>query len=439
MLLLVFSSTALTIFYVLYKWLLSHDTLHRFNRIVILVLLAATTLFPFVAPFLHLRLGTAASEMSVQLRELVVSPDRSAHFQAEYPQVSLIEALTPFTAMQEGAMLMLSLAVTAVLLFVLFYRMEGLRQQCHGAYETLADGTRLVLHDNNYAPFSWMRYVVCSRSDYAKNGQIILAHEREHLRLHHSWDLLLVQVCCAVQWFNPAAWLMKHELQAVHEYEADEAMLRAGCNAQEYQMRLIETALGARFSSIANNFTNVSTKKRILMMMKKSTSPWARLKVLMFIPVAAAVVFAVSCTQNPKTAASSHQSEGSTAPVVNVVAYSASTGTEATEQTSDFVLACEVLPEYPGGIESLMKDLSQKLRYPKEAQEHGIEGRVIVQFIVEKDGSVTNVEVANSVDPQLDAEAVRVIRDMPKWTPGKEKGEAVRCKMTLPIAFHLSK
>jgi TonB family protein len=508
---LLLSSLALAAFYLLYKWLLSRDTFHRFNRIVILVLMIATTLFPFVAPFLPLHLGKAASEVSIQLRELVVSPERVAVLDAEIPQASLLEAATPLTAMQASTLLLISLAVTAIFLFLLLHRLNGLRRRCHSHYETLSDGIRLVLHDDDYAPFSWMRYVVCSRKDYMAIGSTILAHERAHIRLHHSWDLLLAQVCCAVQWFNPAAWLMKRELQVVHEFEADEAMLHAGCNAHDYQKKLIETALGARFSSIANNFTHVSTKKRILMMIKKPTSPWARLKVLILIPVAAAAVFAASCTDNKpetdllsdlikdgdvvfvlngevvsratyealsigsidtmnalkdKESLRKFSAEGKDAVIlittkeasphrptpqtpsdsplkgegslpIGRIGVGLSEGTIPSVDDDEVFQVVEEMPQYPGGVEALMDNLKKNLRYPKEAQDARKEGRVIAQFVVEKDGSITGVEVVRSVDPLLDAEAVRVIREMPKWTPGKQKGEPVRVKFTIPVSFKL--
>ena len=98
----------------------------------------------------------------------------------------------------------------------------------------------------------------------------------------------------------------------------------------------------------------------------------------------------------------------------------------------------EQMPEFPGGQEALMKFLSESVKYPKEAFKDGVQGRVVVQFVVEKDGSISEVEVVKKVNEHLDAEAVRVVNAMPKWKPGKQKGENVRVKYTLPISFRLS-
>lgn len=140
----------------------------------------------------------------------------------------------------------------------------------HNQRKQLPDGTLLIIHSCNFAPFSWMKYIVISQADLKENGHDILLHEQAHIRNHHSWDLLLVEVCSWLQWFNPAIWLLKQELQNIHEYEADEEVLRQGIDARQYQMLLIKKAVGARLYSIANSFNHSSLKKRITMMIRKN-------------------------------------------------------------------------------------------------------------------------------------------------------------------------
>ncbi|MCR5139216.1 MAG: TonB family protein [Bacteroidaceae bacterium] len=258
-------------------------------------------------------------------------------------------------------------------------------------------------------------------------------------------------------------------------------------------MKLIETALGARFNSIANNFTHCSTKKRILMMMKKQTSPWARLKVLYVLPVAALVLLAASC-DNPKEEADAQKvsrvaelaSEAEPLIVVdgNIVtaevykslnpddidhvdvlkseAATAAWGTQGangvivvttkkasieekikegkvTEEDYDQLTfnVVEKMPEFEGGMDGMMSFLQKNIKYPAEAKEKGKKGRVLVQFVVEKDGSIVEPKVVKSVSPELDAEALRVVKAMPKWTPGEQRGEKVRVQFTLPVSFRL--
>ena len=493
---LLLSAVSLALFYLFYKWLLSRDTLHRFNRVVLLAVLVLSVVLPAV----HLDLGTRAADFAQMLEELVVTPTEAT---VASPQSSpegkgaLLDKATLFQeGKEEAALLFLIIYIGGALFFLVRLGVGIVRNARLGRrhYERLDDGNRLVLHDGRYAPFSWMHTIVVSHKDYEANGPMILAHEREHIRLGHSWDILLCQLCLAFQWFNPAAWLIKRELQAVHEYEADEAMLNSGINARQYQMKLIETALGARFNSIANNFTNCSTKKRILMMMKKQTSPWARLKVLYVLPVAALVLFAASC-DNPKEAdakqvpgiieleapeavdplfvvdgkvisaeefknlnqddidhvtvlkdKSATEIWGSRGEngVIEITTKKASVEEKikegkVTEEDYDQLTfnVVEKMPEFEGGMENMMRYLQTNIKYPEEAKKKGTQGRVVVQFVVEKDGSIVESKVVKSVSPELDAEALRVVKAMPKWIPGEQRGKKVRVLFTLPVSFKI--
>jgi TonB family protein len=248
-----------------------------------------------------------------------------------------------------------------------------------------------------------------------------------------------VQLCTTAQWFNPAAWLLKRELEAIHEYEADSDTLRQGFDARQYQLRLFEEAVGVKFNTITNNFNNCSTKKRMIMMMKRQTSPWARMKALFVLPVSFVAVAVISCTspKEKKTDADQEavqQSQPASVPEIQVVTYAPQP--KEVEQGEVF-LAVEEQPMFPGGMEAMMKFLQANVKYPEQAQSNGVQGRVIVQFVVNKDGSISNDTIVRSVDPLLDAEALRVVRSMPNWTPGKQRGKEVRVRFTLPVTFRL--
>lgn len=169
------------------------------------------------------------------------------------------------------------------------------------------------------------------------------------------------------------------------------------------------------------------------MMMKRQTSPWARLKALFVLPVAFAAVTVISCT-SPKEKKAEANQEPASAPEMQVVTYAPQPKEAAQGEVFQVV---EEQPMFPGGMGEMMKFLQQNVKYPKEAQDQGKQGRVIVQFVVNKDGSISNDTIVRSVDPLLDAEAIRVVRSMPNWTPGKQKGEAVRVRFTLPVTFRL--
>ena len=428
------SAACLAVFYLFYKLLMSRDTFHRFNRFALLGLLVLSSVLPLVE--VSVNRPAPVHETMLTLEQLLLLAD----VQAEGEVVS-----QPTTA------LWVRVALMVYLVGIVFFAIRNLWSLGrlavllrHGHLEQLADwlpgrteNVRLVVHNRDIAPFSWMRYIVLSRKDLEENGREILIHELAHIRNHHSWDLLLADLCIFVQWFNPAAWLLKQELQTIHEYEADDTVLREGVDAKKYQMLLIKKAVGTRLYSMANSFNHSSLKKRITMMLKEKSSPWARVKYLYVLPLAA---LAVSAFARPEVSAVAD--ELSSAKVNDLVASMKTnqleTASFAVKDTLTPVFeVVERMPQFPGGVAAQVEYFKKNLRYPAEAKKAGTQGRVVVQFFVNKDGSISNVKVLRGVDPALDAEAVRLVNSMPKWKPGMQKGKAVTVKYTVPVLFKL--
>ena len=431
------SAACLAVFYLFYKLLMSRDTFHRFNRFALLGLLVLSSVLPLVE--VSVNRPAPVHETILTLEQLLLLAD----VQAEGEVVS-----QPTTA------LWVRVALLVYLVGIVFFAVRNLWSLGRlavllrrGRLERLADwlpgraeNVRLVVHNHDIAPFSWMRCIVLSRKDLEENGREILIHELAHIRNHHSWDLLLADLCIFVQWFNPAAWLLKQELQTIHEYEADETVLREGVDAKKYQMLLIKKAVGTRLYSMANSFNHSKLKKRITMMLKEKSNPWARVKYLYVLPLAA---LAVSAFARPEVSAVAD--ELSNAKVNDLVASmktnQAETASVAVKDTltpdESVFEVVEQMPEFPGGYKEMMKYIEQNMRYPEEAKKAGTQGRVVVQFLVNKNGAISDVSVLHSVDRLLDAEAVRLVRSMPKWKPGMQKGKAVTVKYTVPLSFKL--
>jgi beta-lactamase regulating signal transducer with metallopeptidase domain len=167
----------------------------------------------------------------------------------------------------------------------------------NGKKQKIEKNITLVIHDNNIAPFSWFKYIVISEKDFNENGNEIIAHEKAHILKRHSIDLMLCHIYNIIQWINPVAWLFKHELQNIHEYEADEAVINKGINTKQYQMLLIQKAVGAKLFALANNFNKSKLKKRIKMMSKQKSNPYSRLKYLYVLPLLAVFVTAFANPQ----------------------------------------------------------------------------------------------------------------------------------------------
>lgn len=263
------AGVCLAVFYLFFKLLLSRETFHRFNRIVLLAAVALSFALPLCV-------------ITVE-RELPALPELPAQT-AVAPAAEPEPEPEPFPWDKLATALFLTGAV------VTLGRMSWsigsvMRLVRRGRRERLDDGSVLVRLDEAVLPFSWGRYIVLSERDYAESGAEILIHERAHLRLRHSWDLLLTDLAGCLQWFNPAMWLLRRELRAIHEYEADEAVLDSGVDARHYQLMLIKKAAGGRWYSVANSFNHSKLKNRITMMLQKKSSRWAAAKALFLLPL----------------------------------------------------------------------------------------------------------------------------------------------------------
>ena len=279
------SSVCLVLFYLFFRLLLSKETFHRFNRMALLGVLFFSLLIPCIE---------VTTRHQVEVQQAVLSIEQlllMAELEATPANVGAVQETSAISWVQ-----IVLLVYRAGILFLAcrnIYSLICLFRLVHsGKHEKLEKGVTLVVHNQEIAPFSWMKYIVISRKDLEENGREILIHEMAHIHHRHSVDLLVADICIFFQWFNPGAWLLKQELQNVHEYEADETVINEGVNAKEYQLLLIKKAVGTRLYSMANSFNHSKLKKRITMMLKEKSNPWARLKYLYVLPLAAIAVTA---------------------------------------------------------------------------------------------------------------------------------------------------
>ena len=444
----------LVAFYLVYKLLLSRETFFGFNRAVLLGMAAVSLLLPLV----HFTVedAPAAAGGFVVVEDIVMQ--------------AVAEDAPAFTVTVAQVCFLIYVAGVAFFLCREVWSLFSLRRMIRGGRHVSTDGgVNVVVVSGDVSPFSWMGNIVISEKDYADSPEYILVHERAHVAARHSVDILLCDLLIVFQWFNPAAWLLKAELQCVHEYEADSRVLASGVNAADYQLLLIRKAVGDKLFSMANNLNQSSLKKRITMMLKKKSNPWSRARMLVAVPVAAVAVVAFA---TPKAESLSNVIESESDALVSrvvpavkaqaaeplpVVTAAPATAAEPVQAVADAQPKAdapeavvpdgddkvydivEQQPEFPGGPSAMAKWLGDNIKYPAEAAKNGIEGRVIVRFVIGSDGTVGNVEIVRSVDPLLDAEALRVINAMPAWTPGKQDGKPVAVRYTIPVTFRSDK
>lgn len=442
-------AVCLALFYLFHKLLMSRDTFHTFNRFAILSMMLLSLMLPLV----HLSLDSEAgiNRGTVALEGLVAQTVVADGGNGVGEGLTLTQVL--LAAYVLGVVLFVGKALLSVGSLLRLIR----RARCVEVH----NGIRIYTMQGDISPFSWFRYIIMSEKDWQENRREIVLHEMAHIRRCHSMDVAVCNMMIVFQWYNPAAWLLKRELQTLHEYEADEAVLSAGVDATHYQMLLIRKAVGERLFSMANNLNHNSLKKRITMMKIKRTNPMQKAKIAFVLPLAAMTVAAFASQKVENLSEKVEQeseafSSVSDNPVVRAVGETARVAAvkvqedKALEEVSSMAMAkdtaetksgkefpCipETFPQFPGGHVALFEYLSKNIKFPKSKENEDVKVRVVTTFTVEKDGSITDAKIVRSQGEAFDNEALRVINGMPKWIPGMQNGKAVSVKYTLPITF----
>jgi TonB family C-terminal domain len=478
---LVESGISLSLFALVYFLFLRKETFFHVNRWFLLV----SVVFSAVLPLLHIPFYATQPFM---LDEVTVTP-----------YVNLLSTITVYgkdiTQGAEHFVLTYSVLGYIYLAGVLFFAIKLLIQlamiiRLIVSNEVITEGkNKLVVLDRELSPFSFLNYIFVSRNLHETKGwEKIIEHEQQHISQGHTVDVLVLEVIAIVQWFNPFFWMFRRALRENHEFLADQAVIEHGTAPSWYKQILINQYVGDQIV-IANNFNYSLIKSRIKMMSKIKSGKITYAKILLGVLLAGSLTasFAFepknveSVPQAPKTQTKTIVVDGKSVQLSGDAA-SVEKLLKAVSKSEDFYLkeekatgqvtllpktkeprqmldakdaegyklvkdnepnadgvymVVDEMPQYPGGLDALRAFLIQHVKYPVEAMKNKIQGKVYVNFVVNKDGTVSRAKIARGVDPLLDAEALRVVSLLPKWEPGKEKGKPVDVSFTVPINFAL--
>ena len=417
-------NVGLILFYALYKLVCTRDTFFRSRRFILIVSLV----LPFILPFIDVREWLESRDRMIMLTHFdysAVLPEIVVGSEAAETgnRVFVLSEWIGYLYLAGVVVLLVRLVVQAFSLYRLIVRMP----------EKEINGVRVKCLNDPSGPFSFFGWIFMNPAA-VKEDEIseILTHEMAHVKQHHSVDVLLaemVSICC---WMNPFAWLLKREVRLNLEFLADRKVMEAGFATKSYQYHLLGLAYNHKYG-LSNNFNFSHLKQRIIMMNKKKSNAAGHIKYALFVLPAFALLVAgnISCSQDAS------QTEDAKEEVVAPVSPEAKEAPADSTAKEEVFMVAEQMPEYPGGMKEMLKFLQENVKYPENAMKNNVQGRVIVQFVVEKDGTPTEFKVLRSVDPDLDAEALRVMKAMPKWKPGMQKGQVVRVKFTVPVSFKL--
>jgi TonB family protein len=453
---LVKANVAIVLFYAFYKVFFGRDTFFSWRRWVLLGSYGVALLLPFLSIDAIVSNHAATVKMAHDYAEVVLP---AVTISAQPQSVSLAQVL--------WLVYLVGVALLGVRLLVQVLSLMRLAASTPVVNLQGSEVHIVERGDMAFSFFSWIFLRVEGQSEEAITE--MLAHERTHVEQYHSFDALLSELFCVAFWFNPFCWLMRREVRINLEYLADESVVGQVEDSRDYQYRLLHTACEGSPAAfqLANQWHFSPLKKRIRTMNSARTPQVQRTKYLLLVPLVLGLLVLsgveslarelpkVGKTQEVSIAKPSAPNRTRQAPSVARVAPadvqqpvekqptevkkpSSSQDVQQEEDSTEHVYyVSETMPSYPGGPAALMKYLSETVKYPAAAYKNKIEGRVIVSFIVKRDGQLSNAEVVRSVSPELDAEALRVVKGMPKWIPGKQDGKPVNVRYTVPLTFRI--
>ncbi len=430
------SVVSLALLYSVYWLFLKKDTFFFMNRFYLM----GSIVLSIILPFFNFSLGT-------------VSPD-----------IKYVELLQTITITEKGfsnavnsnlniVQIVMIAYITGVVLFSLrfLFQIVQISRLLKRFSITRKEGLYIVSTDANYAPFSFFNLIFLNDKMNKDDAEKIIAHELIHVKQHHSFDIVVLELLTIFQWFNPFVWFIRYSLKEIHEYLADEGVLLKGYEKVQYQQLLLTMSIGAQVNDLSNNFNKSLIKRRFIMMTKMKSSLPARLKIMLVIPFIASFILVFACSNkenpvplvqdnvtNPESQINSDVPPPPPPPPVPGSVEEQNAKNSNGESGKKVYKTVETLPEFKGGQNAMINYLVSNIKYPENAKKKGIQGKVFVAFIVGETGKVSNVRVVKGVNAELDAEAVRVVASMPDWNPGKDKGKAVDVELTLPIQFKLN-
>ena len=415
---IVFSTLSAGLLYGLYCLTLRRDRWLQLSRWYLLVALGFSLVLPLISLPAQL---SAASQTVIPTEEYLMTLDEVVISDITAPHTLGLLVDTYLVGFALCAAYLLFQMVAQTLIVFRLRRRHSVYRAGDGF--DIPRGAALILLDDDTAPYSFFNQIVVGTRGLSDDElRCILAHESLHVRQSHSLDILYARLMCCLAWFNPFAWLIMRELRSVHEFQADAASLDA-CSREDYLHLLYRQATGTGYGHITNNFKSINLKKRIVMM-NKSKTRFGAWKVVAALPVVA-LLLVVGCKHaTTETVEQTAVTEATVEPVLF-------------DYSEDSLPEGFTAPEYEGGMEALYKYLAENIQYPEQAKSDGIQGRVLIRFVVMNDGSIVNVEVAKGIGGGCDEEAVRVVKGMSKWKPAIYEGKTVNVNYALPITFKL--
>ena len=421
---------AIALFYLFYRLAFYNDTFWTTRRFYLVFSILLAIIYPFISVS-----GWLERQEPMQA------------IMASYVQLNVVTVtVAPVSVMTLENLLLAAYGIISCSLFIkmVVQLVSIIRWRLKGK-KVWVNGVEIVAIDGTITPFSFFTTIFMNPALHnEQETSQILTHECTHAQQKHSLDVLLSELMTVLLWINPAVWLLKREIRLNLEFLADNSVLKTGIDPKKYQYHLLQLSYQVPENHLINKFNISPLKKRITMMNQQKTKKAGMLKYSLIVPLALALVLSsnaetiVNSTKNAM--ASTKKPEVNSQKVNKTQVVKTPRETKTTKQQSDIIKIYTVvdkMPQYPGGDTEMLNFIAHNLKYPKISQQNGIQGKVIVRFVVSKTGKVEKAEIVRRLDPLCDKEALRVVNSLAHFTPGKVQGNNVAVYYTLPITFKL--
>ena len=435
---------AIALFYLFFRLAFYNDTFWKTRRFY----LVFSMLLSFAYPFISL---TGWLEKQEPMQKIVVNYRQLQEITVTAGSASILTIWNVLLAVYALVSVVLLIKMLVQLVSILRWKMKGEKQ--------LLQGTKIIAIKETITPFSFFNTIFINPSLHNEHDtNQILTHELTHARQVHSVDVLISEMLTIICWINPAAWLLRREVRQNLEFLADNSVLESGFDSKNYQYHLLQLSYQTPEIKLGNKFNVAPLKKRITMMNQQKTNKAGILKYSLIVPLALALVLssnAETIVNSTKKVLSSTKSvvvdnKKETQEPVAVIAQTEQADEQElttaiqntnppTQQTDDkkIYTVVENMPQFPGGEKALFEYISLHVRYPADAHQNGVQGKIIVRFTVNESGKVENAVILRGVYPSIDAEGLKVVSSLPDFVPGEQNGKKVAVYYTLPITFKL--
>lgn len=403
---LVEASVAMVLFYTVYYLWLRKETFFQLNRIYLIWAVGISLIIPLI----NIPLSKNTDTIVVYNLLETISISALSYEQSFISKLSTIQWIS--TAYLLGVM---------VLSLRFLFRLWQLNRMAKKGVSDFKsnENKNIRFVSAEVVPFSFLNRIYINPNLYTDEQlNKIIAHETVHINQLHTVDSIMYELLIILFWFNPIAYRYRNSAKELHEYLADQGVVKSGVSSVSYQKLLFNQATGVGEIKLANSFNYSLIKRRLVMLTKIKSSRIAKIRLLFVVPVLLSVLLVFACNEQDTEVIDSNK----TAEVGDVAVYD----------------KVDEMPIYPGGDEELRMFIAENIKYPEEAKNEGSEGRVFVQFVVDENGDIADVKIKRGVNKYLDEEAIRVVSAQPKWKPGKQDGKAVKVQYTIPIAFKMS-